>query len=99
MAVDFKEIVTHDSTEDCVACRAEDVVMQALMPAAAAWESAAQLPRFSIALHGAAALLGTMLGEGIPRKDVEDALSVLLDDIQRQIAEEQTMGGPPQGTA
>ena len=99
MAVDFKEIVTHDSTEDCVACRAEDVVMQALMPAAAAWESAAQLPRFSIALHGAAALLGTMLGEDIPRKDVEDALSVLLDDIQRQIAEEQTMGGPPQGTA
>ena len=99
MSIDFKEIVTHDSTEDCIACRSRDLVAQALLPAAAAWEATAELPRFSIAFHGAAGLLGTMLQEGIPRKDIERALADLLDDIEQHIAEDQTMGGPPQGTA
>ena len=99
MTIDLHEIVTHDSTEECVACRARTVVTQALVPAAAAWETTAELPRFSIALHGAAGLLATMIEEGIPRGDVESALSDLLDDIEREIAEDRTMGGPPQGTA
>lgn len=99
MTTDFAEIVTHDSTEDCVPCRARDVVVQALVPAAAAWEATAGLPRFSIALHGAAGLLGTMLQEGVPREDIEDALSGLLEEIESQIAEDRAMGGPPQGTA
>ncbi len=99
MSIDFKEIITHDSTEDCIACRARDVVMQALIPAAAAWESSGGLPRFSIALHGAAGLLGTMLEEGLSRADIEGALSELLDEIESQVAEDRTTGGPPQGTA
>ena len=37
--------------------------------------------------------------EGVPRDDVETALSHLLDDIEQQIAENEVMGGPPQGTA
>ena len=36
-------IVTYDSTDDCIACRAQSVVMQALVPAAAAWEATAEL--------------------------------------------------------
>jgi hypothetical protein len=92
-------IVTHDATDDCVACRAQSVVMQALVPAAAAWEATAELPRHAVALHGAAALLGTMLEEGVSRDEVEAALSGLLDNIEQQIAEDQAMGGPPQGTA
>ena len=99
MPTDLKEIVTHDSTENCVACRAQDLVAQALIPAAAAWETASSLPRYSIALHGAAGLLGIMLDEGVPRQDIEGAIATLLDDIEGQIAEDQTMGGPPQGTA
>jgi len=99
MSFDFKAIVTHDNTEDCVACRARDLVAQALLPAAAAWESSGGLPRFAVALHGAAGLLGTMIGEGVPRSEIEDALSGLLDEIEQQIAEDQTMGGPPKGTA
>jgi len=37
--------------------------------------------------------------EGVPRDDVDAALSSLLDDIERQIAETETMGGPPQRRA
>jgi len=37
--------------------------------------------------------------EGVPRDDVEAALSRLLDDIEQQIAEDEVMGGPPQGRA
>ena len=37
--------------------------------------------------------------EGIPREEVEGALSRLLDDIEARIAENDAMGGPPQGTA
>lgn len=99
MAVDIEDIVTHDATDECIACRAQDVVFQSLLPAAAAWESASGLPRFAVALHGAAGLLATMLQEGVARTDVEGALSRLLDDVERQIAEDKAMGGPSQGTA
>jgi hypothetical protein len=99
MPFDFKTIVTHDSTEECIACRARDMVAQALLPAAAAWEQSAQLPRFAMALHGAAGLLGTMLEEGIPRDEIESALSGLLEEIEQQIAEDRAMGGPALGTA
>jgi hypothetical protein len=40
-----------------------------------------------------------VLQEGISRREIEGALSVFLDDIDRQIAEDATMGGPPQGMA
>ena len=30
MALDLKSIVTHDSTDSCVACRAQDVAIQVL---------------------------------------------------------------------
>jgi hypothetical protein len=99
MTVDLTELVNHDGTEDCIACRAQDFVAQALLPAAAAWESAAELPRFALAIHGAAGLVGTMMQEGIPRREIEQALSQLLDDLERQLAEDETMGGPPQGSA
>lgn len=99
MPVNLTEIVTHDSTEECVACRAQDVVMRSLLPAAAAWEAAAELPRFAVALHGAAGLIGTMLEDGVSRAEVEAALATLLDDMEAQIAEDEAMGGPPQGTA
>jgi len=80
-------------------CRAQNFVDLALIPAVAAWELNSELPRFSMALHGAAALLGVMMEEGVPRDDINTALSELLDDIERQIAEIKTMGGPPQGSA
>jgi hypothetical protein len=99
MTTQLETIVTHDATDECVACRAQSVVMQALLPAAAAWEAAAELPRFSVALHGAAGLLGKMLEDGVPREDVESALAELLDQIEQQIAEDQMMGGPAQGSA
>ena len=56
-------------------------------------------PRFSIALHGAAELLGVMLLEGVERSDIDSALGRLLDDIEARIAEDQVMGGPPKGNA
>ena len=37
--------------------------------------------------------------EGVPRDDVDAALSELLDDIERRIAKFKTMGGPLQGRA
>ena len=95
----FEEIITHDNTEDCVACRAQDIVAQILLPATAAWEATSGLPRFALALHGAAGLLGTMLAEGVSREDVEAALFRLLEDIEGQIAEDGMIGGPTQGTA
>jgi len=95
----LEEIITHDNTEDCIACRAQDIVAQILVPAAAAWEATSALPHFSLALHGAAGLLGTMLAEGVAREEIEAALSSLLDDIEGQIAEDRMIGGPTQGTA
>ncbi len=99
MSVGLEELVEHDLSDDCPVCRAHDVVEMALVPAAAAWELKHELPRFSIALHGAAGLLGAMLEEGVPRHQIESALGALLDDIERQIAEDQALGGPPQGNA
>jgi hypothetical protein len=64
-----------------------------------AWEESAGLPRFSVALHGAAGLLGSMLSRGVSREAIERALSTLLDEWERQIAEDNAMGGPPQGNA
>ena len=40
-----------------------------------------------------------MLEEGIPRDEIEAALSGALDDIEQEIAEDQAMGRPPVGTA
>ena len=99
MKIDLEQLTVHDPGDDCPVCRAQDLVMAALLPAAAAWELNSELPRFSVALHGAAELLGVMMGEGIPREEVEGALSRLLDDIEARIAENDAMGGPPQGTA
>ena len=95
----IKKLIQHDMSDDCPVCRAQDVVAMALMPATAAWEMANELPRFSLALQGAAGLLGAMLEEGISRGDIEKAIGGLLDDIEAEIAEDQVMGGPPQGSA
>ena len=99
MSVDLKELTAHDLSEDCPICRAQEFVHAVLLPAAAAWEPHNDLPRFSVALHGAAALLGAMLEEGASRDDIESALGQLLDEIEQRIAEDRTMGGPPQGNA
>jgi hypothetical protein len=40
-----------------------------------------------------------MLKGGIPRDDIEAALSRALDDIEQQIEEDKTMGGAPMGSA
>ena len=95
----IKKLIQHDMSDDCPVCRAQDVVAMALMPATAAWEMANELPRFSLALQGAAGLLGAMLEEGVDRGDIENSIGGLLDDIEAEIAEDQVMGGPPQGSA
>ncbi len=99
MTIDLKAITEHDLTEECPVCRAQEIVEMALLPAASAWELRSELPRLSIALHGAAGLLCALLEEGVPRDDVEAALSRLLDDYEQQVAEDKAMGGPTQGTA
>lgn len=99
MAVDLNELIEHDMSDDCPVCRTQDIVELALVPAAAAWELRNGLPRFAIALHGAASLLGALIEEGVPREDIDAALATLLDDITQQIEEDQMMGGPPQGNA
>ncbi len=99
MAFDLDELTEHDSTKDCPVCRAQQVVSGALIPAAARWDLHPELPRYSLAHHGAAGMLGAMLEEGIPRDEIEAALSRVLDDIEQQIAEDKTMGGPPMGSA
>ena len=99
MTIDLDQLVEHDMSEDCPVCRAQQIVEGALVPAASAWEMHHELPRFSLALHGAAGLLGAMLEEGFSREETETALGRLLDDIEQQIAEDQAMGGPPAGTA
>ncbi len=88
MTIDLAPFLDHDLSDDCPVCRAQEVIQIALLPAAAAWELNNELPRFSIALHGAAELLGTMLLEGVERSDIE-----------ARIAEDQVMGGPPKGNA
>ncbi len=99
MTSDLAPLLDHELSDDCPICRAQDVIQIALLPAAAAWELNNELPRFSIALHGAAELLGAMLIEGVERNDIEAALERLLDDIEARIAEDQVMGGPPKGSA
>jgi hypothetical protein len=96
---DIKKLTQHDMSDDCPVCRTQDVVAMALMPAAAAWEMANELPRFSLALQGAAGLLGAMLEEGVDRTEIDSAISDLLDEIEAAIAEDRVMGGPPQGSA
>ena len=99
MRIDYDSIVTHDGGDDCPACRAQDIAGFALLPAVQAWEQVNQLPRHALALHGAAGLIGSMLAEGAERIEVEQALATLVDDIEAQISEELTFGGPTQGTA
>ena len=99
MTVDLAELVDHTGDDDCAACRAQDLAASILIPAVATWEVAQNLPRFSLAIQGAAGLLGMMLEEGLDRHDVEAALGRVLDDIEQQIAEDRAMGGPPQGSA
>ena len=99
MNIDLEAILSHDNTEECVACRAQEMVSRALVPAAEAWETSAGLPRFAMALHGAAGLLGIMLEAGVSREEIEGAVSRLLQDLESQIAEDRAFGGPAQGTA
>lgn len=99
MAIDLEPLLDHDHSEDCPICRASDVVAYTLMPAAASWEQAYELPHLAVALHGAAQLLGVMMQEGAERRDIEEALAVLLDDFEAQIKEDQALGGPTQGNA
>ena len=40
-----------------------------------------------------------MLEEGVPRHEIESAMTELLDEMEQQIAENEAFGGPPQGTA
>ena len=72
MTTKLEELVEHDPGNDCPVCRAQDLVHVALLPAAAAWEINNQLPRFSVALNGAAELMGVMREEGLKyiKKDV-----------------------------
>lgn len=99
MSIDFEEIVDHTGEDDCPACQAQDIVHAVLVPAVSAWEAAHNLPQFSLAVHGAAGLMGAMLAEGIEREAIETAVAGLLDDIEAQIAEDRIMGGPAQGSA
>ena len=99
MSVDLKELTDHDHSDECPVCRAQNIVQSALLPAASAWEANDELPRFSVALQGAAELLGVMLEEGISREDIESALGQLLDDIELRTAEDKALGGPPMGSA
>lgn len=99
MPIDLNTLTEHDMSDDCPVCRAQNLVDVALLPAAAAWEMRSEVPRLSIALHGAAGLLCALLEEGVPRDEVEVALSRLLDDYEQQVAEDKAMGGPTQGTA
>lgn len=97
--VNLGALVDHAGDEDCSTCRAQEIAATILVPAVAAWEATQSLPRFALALQGAAGLIGMMLEEGLDRHEVEDALARALDDIEQQIAEEKAFGGPPQGSA
>lgn len=99
MPIDLKTILEHDMSDDCPICRVQETVDLSLIPAVSAWEQAQELPRFSLALHGAAGLLGILLEEGVPRDALEQALSGLLNDLEQQIEENRALGGPTQGTA
>lgn len=97
--MDFSNIVNHTGEDECPACSAQSITASFLIPAVAAWEQTHELPRFALAAHGAAGLLGAMLEEGVDRADVDSVITQLLDDIERQIEEDRILGGPPQGNA
>lgn len=99
MPSELDAIIEHDMSDECPVCRAQDLVEAALLPAVNAWEAASELPRYTLALHGAAGLLGMLLEEGVARDDVETVLGKLLDEIEIHIAQSRAMGGPPQGSA
>ncbi len=99
MPINLDTLTEHDMGDDCPVCRTQDLVDMVLLPAAAAWEQRNGLPHLALALHGAAGLLGALLEEGISREEIERMMSGLLDEIEQQILEDTTMGGPPQGTA
>ena len=73
--------------------------MGARVPGAAAWETANELPQYSVALNGAAQLLAAMIADGLLRNDVEEVLKSLLDDLKASIKEEGVFGGPTKGNA
>ncbi len=98
MKTSLEDLVVHEQGEHCPVCQAQELVHLALLPAAAAWEANNDLPRYSVALNGAAELLGVLLEQGFRRDDVETALGRLLDDIELRIAED-NLGGPAQGSA
>ena len=54
-------LVEHDMSDDCLVCRAQEVVAIALMPAAAAWEVDNGLPRFAVAREAVEAALSGLL--------------------------------------
>ena len=99
MKNELKKLMQHDMSDDCPICHAEDLVTTTLIPAAASWEIANDLPQFSLALHGAAGLLSAMIEEGYKRDKIELALKELLDDFEVSIATNTAMAGPPQGSA
>ena len=99
MEINLEKLVEHDSGEDCPVCRTQDLIGLALLPAAAAWEASNELPRFSLALNGAVEFLGAMLAEGVPREELDRVVARMLDAIEIRIAEDDVMGGPPQGSA
>ena len=71
MSSDFDSLITHDQSDDCIACRAQDVVGYSLVPAVATWEESYRLPRHALALHGAAGLMAFMIQNGAARDEVE----------------------------
>ena len=99
MTVNLAALVDHTGDDDCTACRARDITASILIPAVASWEVAQNLPRFSLAIQGAAGLLGTILEDGVDRHEIDAAVARVLDDIEQQIAEDRALGGPPQGSA
>ena len=99
MRASIEALLEHDNTDECVACRSRDFAAEVVVPAISAWEASADLPRGALVLHAAAALLGVMLADNVPRDDIEEALARLLDEIEGQIAEDGALGGPAQGTA
>ena len=91
---DLQKLLAHEYSDDCIVCRAQDVVEFSLVPAAPAWETANELPQYSVALNGAAQLLAAMIADGLSRNDVEEALKHLLNDLEAQIKKEGVFGGP-----
>ena len=99
MSTPFEKIITHDASDDCVACRAQEIVYASLIPAVAAWEDSYQMERHALSIHGAAGLMAFMMQNGVARDEIEKAVATLLDDYEMQMAGEGLLSGPHQGTA